>query len=88
MSQRVHIPTLLSRKVGISPSMAQMHCAGAVLSLDDKPLPIKQGTERFWLEVKEEDWGKKLVAQGERSSYTVTLEKDLNDEEDYGRRIT
>ena len=88
MSQRIHIPTLLSRKVGLSPAMAQMHCATAQFLLDDQVLPAKTGTDKFWLEVKEEDWGKKLEARGDRSRYSVTLEKDWDDEQDYGRRLT
>ncbi len=87
-STAIHIPTLLATSMGISPHLAQTLCAEATLSLDDKPLPITSQTDRFWLKIEEDDWGKKLTVKGTTNTYVVQLKKDW-DEVDYDdRRLT
>lgn len=88
MADRIYIPALLSKALGVSPYIAKVHCSGATFSIDDRPVPILRGEDRYWLEVEEEDWGKKLTVKGETNTYVVELSKDWDDEEDYGRRMT
>jgi len=87
MADRIYIPSLLSQKLGISTYTAKVHCSTAVLSIDDRPVPITQADDRYWVNVEEEDYGKKLTVKGNTNTYVVMLEKLTGEEEDDSRDI-
>ena len=82
MAEQIHVPTLLAKSLGISNYVANTICAEAIMSVDDSPVPLKDNIDRFWLNVEEDDWGKKLTVKGKTNTYVVPIKKF---EENYER---